>query len=556
MPTLFQVARTISHLKPRQIAYQLIRRLGARNTASPVTGNVCLRQGVALSAPLRRRTTGDETTFTFLNITRRFDPQRFDWALRDMGKLWRYNLHYFDYLNEEGRSLQSKQFLLDSWIQNNPPGAADAWEPFPVSLRIVNWIKFFLSGKVEGKLEARRLKSLYEQALWLEKNIEYHLLANHYFKNGKALFFAGIFFDGADAERWLYKGMQLLMPELDEQMLPDGGHFERSPMYHAMILEDCLDVLNVCRNHPVASCKRFAEAWPQPVRGMMAFLLAMSHPDGQIALFNDAAFGIEASPRDLADYFERITGMHVPEMAAGACSFPDTGYFVMAPAAGDRLIVDCGPIGPDYQPGHSHCDTLSFELSLQGRRVIVDSGCCRYEKGAIRNYNRGNAGHNTITVDGRNQSEIWGAHRCGRRARPIAPRLYRDANCAIVFEGAHDGYRWLAGRPIHHRRVHWLGNEIEITDRIEGNGRHAIHSRLHLHPEMQVEFNGETVAISAGDRLFATLSAGGPGRIELQTGWYCPEFGLKQPCQVICLNHDHKSLPFKTGWRLTIPGKK
>ena len=87
------------------------------------------------------------------------------------------------------------------------------------------------------------LKSLYEQALWLEKNIEYHLLANHYFKNGKALIFAGMYIAGQDAERWLKKGRQIIASELEEQILPDGGHFERSPMYHAMILEDCLDIL-------------------------------------------------------------------------------------------------------------------------------------------------------------------------------------------------------------------------------------------------------------------------------------------------------------------------
>jgi hypothetical protein len=193
MHSLLQVLRTVSHLKPRQIAYQLIRRLGLRTKVSQVNGSIAQRQGVTLNPFIVRRMYGDENAFTFLNLTRRFDPARSDWAASGMDKLWRYNLHYFNYLNEEGRLWESKAFLVASWIQRNPQGLPDAWEPFPVSLRIVNWIKLFLSPEAAGKLEESWLKSLYVQALWLEKNIEYHLLANHLFKNGKALVFAGFF---------------------------------------------------------------------------------------------------------------------------------------------------------------------------------------------------------------------------------------------------------------------------------------------------------------------------------------------------------------------------
>ena len=216
--------------------------------------------------------------------------------------------------------------------------------------------------------------------------------------------------------RWLKKGTEILTAELREQILPDGGHFERSPMYHAMILEDCLDLLNICRGCRLKAAQILSERLPDVCRRMMMFLHGMRHPDGQIALFNDAAFAIEASPGELAAYYERVTSEDSPAPAGRSWKFPDTGYYVMAPRTGDRLIVDCGAVGPDYQPGHAHCDTLSFELSLKGRRVIVDSGCCQYEDGDIRQYNRGNLGHNLLTIDGQNQSEVWGAHRCARRA--------------------------------------------------------------------------------------------------------------------------------------------
>ncbi|MBV5327336.1 MAG: hypothetical protein JZU65_06815, partial [Chlorobium sp.] len=232
--------------------FQFLRRFAPRTIISQGTGRVKVRAGIRLQQPLWRKSAGGDYDFTFLSVHRVFDPARFDWAASERDKLWRYNLHYFDYLHEEGRSWESKVFLIGDWVKSNPQGTTDAWEPFPVSLRIVNWIKFFLLAEGVGKVEERWLQSLYLQALWLEKNIEYHLLANHYFKNGKALIFAGLFFSGADAECWLKKGLAIISKEIDEQILADGGHFERSPMYHAMILEDCLDLCNIMNGQDIA----------------------------------------------------------------------------------------------------------------------------------------------------------------------------------------------------------------------------------------------------------------------------------------------------------------
>jgi uncharacterized heparinase superfamily protein len=489
--------------------------------------------------------------FTFLNLRKDFPGGCIDWRSMEMPKLWRYNLHYFDYLFDSGRAIEDRCRLIDGWIADNPVGAADAWEPFPISLRIVNWIKFFL-GEGQGTATQARLASLCRQAAWLEKNIEHHLLANHLFKNAKALLFAGLFFEGPDAARWRGKGLELLRRELPEQILPDGGHFERSPMYHSMILEDCLDLLNLCCGSALPEASALTARIDPVCPKMEAFLLGMTHPDGRIALFNDAAFGIEAEPGELAEYGGRLLGEE-PQVPSGKLwAFAETGYFVMAPRPGDRLIVDCGPVGPDYQPGHSHCDTLSFELSLGGRRVVVYSGCCQYEEAEVRRYNRGNAGHNTVTLDGANQSEVWGAHRCARRAYPLYARLEGRADGSILFEGAHDGYRRLKGRSIHHRSIAWAGDEIAIEDRIDGRGTHTVESRLHLHPDLEVELNGGGVQVSDKGRRVMTVSAAGLGRIEAESGWYCPEFNKRISCRVLVLGAENAELPVKLRWFLRL----
>jgi len=181
-------------------------------------------------------------TFRFLNETRRIVEK--PWGADVPSQLWRYNLHYFDDLNAFDAKARHRWHLeaIEHWILDNPPGSGDAWAPFPTSLRAVNWIKWALGGAV---LEAPVAHSLAMQVRALSQRLEYHLLGNHLFANAKALVFAGLFFKGGEAERWLERGMTILARETPEQILADGGQFERSPMYHALALEDLLDLLNI-----------------------------------------------------------------------------------------------------------------------------------------------------------------------------------------------------------------------------------------------------------------------------------------------------------------------
>ena len=139
----------------------------------------------------------------------------------------------------------------------------------------------------------------------------------------------------------------------------------RSPMYHSMILEDCLDLLNVCMSHSHSTLKNLSAQLQKVCKKMVVFLKGMTHPDDRISLFNDAAFGIETEPTDLIEYYESITGENIPENMDSVCSFPSTGYFVLKPTPGDRMLIDCGPVGPDYQPGHAHCDAPFLRTLLE-----------------------------------------------------------------------------------------------------------------------------------------------------------------------------------------------
>jgi hypothetical protein len=154
---------------------------------------------------------------------------------------------------------------------------------------------------------------------------------------------------------------------------------------------------------------------------MLRWLEAMCHPDGEIALFNDAAFGIAPAPAELTATRASCWVTPTPHSRSSS-HLADSGY-VRAASRDAVLIADVAPVGPDYLPGHAHADTLSFELSLFGQRTIVNGGTSRYGTGPEREAERGTPAHSTVTVDGENSSEVWAGFRVARRAKPFDLRI-------------------------------------------------------------------------------------------------------------------------------------
>lgn len=547
-PLLF--VRTLAYLRPRQALAQVLKRVRPAFRVRPVR-QAWLRPGVSIGPCLQSsRPPISDYSFWFLNREKTFSAADIDWASKDMPKLWRYNLHYFDYLFDTARSPDVKGRLISDWIAKNPMGFGDGWEPYTVSLRLVNWIKFFL--RFDKTPQESWLLSLYGQALWLEGNLEQHILANHYLKNAVALFFAGMYFEGDDADRWFKKGWEMLCGEAAEQFLPDGGHYERSPMYHSICVTDYLDVVNLvgCSRAPVGAGDLVTIQ--ATVAAALNCLHALCLPDRNIPLFNDSAFGIAPSPSQIFSYAKQVTGYETPATAEGVAFHEqaDSGFYVSG-AGGDKIVIDCGPIGPDYQPGHAHCDTLSYELAIDGRRVIVDSGVYDYEPSPERAYARSTRAHNTVVIDGEEQSEIWGIFRVARRARPLRTSFRRSEDGMVTFEGAHDGYARLTGKPIHSRKISYDGQgSWVIEDLLEGRGRHRMESYVHIHPDFHVAQMGACIEIIAhSGHTIAIIEPLGPSDTRLEQGWYFPEFGVKHKNYVIVFSCSQDA-PFGSSYRI------
>ena len=326
--------------------------------------------------------------------------------------------------------------------------------------------------------QSQIINSLTMQVGWLSKRLEYHLLANHLLANAKALVFAGVFLGN---EKWHRKGMAIYRKELPEQICADGVHFERSAMYHCIILEDLLDCVKLLKKFESLEVSK-SESYGEDVdffgdyaEKMLVGLKLLTGPDGKIAKFNDSTEGIAKSPSDLLALATSLglpSSLVVVDSGSGtadrsivplplpATTLPqtfkpsDSSGFLRLENETYCVIAKCGEIGPSYQPGHAHADTWSFELWKETRKLIGDTGCSTYVPGEVRSSERSTAAHNTVVIGGQDSSEVWASHRVGRR--------FDFRRHKRTFELTADG---LKGR-----------------DELNGKGEHDVEIRFHLPP--------------------------------------------------------------------------
>ncbi len=486
----------------------------------------------------------DNQSFFFLNETHNITSAT-DWNNSQCAKLWLYNLHYFDDLTAiDAEKRTNWHFeLINRWVDENPPGKGNGWEPYPSSLRIVNWIKWSLA---ENQLNDRSVESLVIQVRFLTQNLETHLLGNHLFSNAKALIFAGLFFEGDEAQKWYKLGRTLVERELIEQVLIDGGNFELSTMYHMIFLEDVLDLINLHRTYN----KSQPIGLEEKITPMFNWLNTMCHPDGEISFFNDAAVGVTPAVSEIKNYGSRL-GLYDSAIINhdGISLLTESGYTRVQ--LGDAVaLIDRAAIGPDYLPAHAHADTLSFELSLFGQRVIVNSGTSIYGTDKNRQQERSTSAHATVEIDGQDSSEVWAGFRVARRAR--INNIYEDQSDGEIRLGAcHNGYKRLLGKPEHCREWMFGKSNLIINDKLMGKGLHQVKSVLPLHPNVEVisvEGNQANLSIT-GNKVEINIE--GDGELVVVNSNYHPEFGLSIPNRHLVFSNNNATLPIDIMTRIS-----
>jgi len=458
------------------------------------------------------------------------------WKPKNKSLLWKYHLHYFDYASDKLSQRESElvSLTINDWVDSNKSTKEFSWDPYPLSLRIVNWIKFHIN---ESKLSDKAVKSLSNQAQYLYKNLEFHLYGNHLFRNAKALCFVGAFFDTKESKKWLSKGIKILKNELKEQLLEDGGNFELSPMYHCNMTEDILDLINLFKAYPNLIDEELNKSLNESIKKMIFWLEEMCHPDGEVSFFNDSVLKNALTLNQLKDYAkllsvdlmasEKIINKIVHLEHSGYATFQSNEF---------KLICDIGKIGPNYIPGHGHADILSFELSVFGKRIFVNSGTSLYEESLKRLNQRETNAHNTVEIDEKSSSDVWRSFRVGKRAWPINVYVGKRNISAT-----HNGYSRLGNNLNHKRNWEINQNKIEIIDLITGNFKTA-KAYFHIQPDLMIDqdHENELKIYPTNQDFFLKFLASEPISL-LDSIWY-PEFGKEVPNKVICIPFKSSSL--------------
>lgn len=458
--------QTLRHLKPIQIRYQIWYRVRAKFFPIRYTEKVeapPFQKLKLASFPHQYTHNLGDNHFQFLNLEKNFKDE-INWNYSGHGKLWAYHLNYFDYLHQPEMDWKIGEELINSFLKD-PKERTEGMEPYPISLRTINWIKFLAKN---DRYPKEMVNGLYKQYQVLTKKLEYHLLGNHLLENGFSLLFGAVFFQNEKLTRLTRK---VLKTELKEQIMEDGAHFELSPMYHVILLQRALDGYNLLINnkHELQDVEyQLIEA----IQKMVNWLDTITFSNGDIPLLNDSTGEQALEVKDVLNYAAQL------DFKPQKIQLKESGYRKFE--LGDfEIVTDVGEVGPTYQPGHAHSDTLSFVLYHKGRPIIIDRGISTYEKNQKRDEERGTASHNTVMVNDQEQTDVWGGFRVGRRAEPI---IVEESESML--KASHTGYKNLGAKHIREWQIQ--ESKIQIIDVIEGGNTEGV-AFIHLHPDIEYE---------------------------------------------------------------------
>ena len=450
------------------------------------------------------------------------------------------------------------------WRQENPYPVGINWaSSLEVGFRSVSWCwMYYLLEGTPAMPEGFRREWWQAQALngrHIERYLSTYFSPNtHLLGEGVALFFLGTLCpESPSSERWMSKGWNIILEESERQVRADGFHFEQSVYYHVYALDFFLHALILARANrfPVQN------ELESRVEKMLEALTLLGHSGPPPSLGDDDGGRLFDPRRNRAEHlldplstgavlFQRgdfkavagslreesvwllgkkglqawddLTGQAVHFESA---ALPSAGlYFLPGADASVRLMIDAGPQGAG-NGGHAHAGALSVTLQSKGNTILDDSGSFEYV-GPERDHFRGTAAHNTVVVDGLDQSEPRGPFGWERLTNTETEEWIQGQAFAL-FSGSHDGYTRLPAPAVHHRTVLALKSGLFlIRDIVRGQGAHRLES--FWHPSAGSELIGPNILRFEDGQSLAIVSADGP-QCDLQVceGDWSPVYGEK-----------------------------
>jgi len=507
---------------------------------------------------------------------------RFDYrssAVGDPKDVWEINRHQFlpilgkaYWLTGEERFGKKALDWMDSWMDQNPPYRGINWASgIELALRAFSWLwtMGFLhdSPLMDRNRKARLSGCLYRQACWIDAHLSLYSSANNHLIS--ELFALVALGTALNREKWISKALALLSEQIDFQVLADGVGAEQSPSYLAHTLEYTALAMLFCRRQGREMPRKILRGLERGGR----FLQSMMRDDGSLPSIGDSDSGRVfdlgedyGSTKTLLNLIGSIVGndrMLQKDIAedeklfwllgsqgftetsrkAGKAApiksveFPVGGIFILEQSQGDdriRAVFDCGPLGLKPLAGHAHADALSFLLDVNGEAVLIDPGTYTYFKSRFwRDYFRGTSAHNTIRIDGVDQSVFGGLFMAVEHNRAECREWIPGSRVT----GRSFGYQRLESGVTHTRSLETLPQKpgLKIADTLETEGRHHIEMFFHLAPRTRVfqESNHHWTLEFAGKKLRGELDPKltwevRSGDEETPTGWVSPIYGCKE----------------------------
>lgn len=505
------------------------------NTGSIERNSSKLRGSLTASARQSYRSRFEETlvgTFTFLNRTIDFEDG-IDWQhekLYEYPLLWRLKLHSFEHLEwfvlgydpdttDRGPG-DSFDDQLRSWANTNPIGERKylrrSWIPHAVSLRILNWIRYAAWSERSGSETVQRqlYDEIYKNALFLSNHVEYEIGGNHLIENAIALIVAGVFFERHETG-WIQRGLDILRQVGETQFMSDGGHFERSPMYHIQVLRRYITAYDLLSESgpPTPRIKGIIER-------ALGFLVEISKPNGRIPLLNDSVYRAQIEAGTCLEY-GAACGLKPREISLDSPG--GSGYRTLRSDAG-TLLFDVGEVGPPHLPAHSHNDQLSVLVWVGDAPLLTDTGVFDYARNRRRQFARSVRAHNTAQYGDIEPIPIGGSYLMGRRTG-IETEFHNDQTIWATYERT-----GLVGPTYEYKRtVTATSDGWRINDVIDSEREATVTVRYHFHPEIDLIEGptGEYEAYRAGKKL-ASLRFENHCDRRRTTSTYFPRYGTER----------------------------
>jgi hypothetical protein len=456
--------------------------------------------------------------FVYLNVGADF-ARGIRWRDRGASALWIYQLQYLGSVADLARTgrVADAVRIVASW-RKDFEGRWDhvAWHPYPTSLRLVNLCVAARAAGGFDALGAGVAQLVAQHAAYLLRHVENDVRGNHLLENARALLWAGRAFRGGAASTWERAARAIFEEEIPEQILPDGGHFELSPMYHCIVMRDLLEVRSL-----LGEGDPLVQLYVTPaVKRMAAFLSGIVCPDGDIPLLGDSVRGFGPPPATLL----RLAGAK-PNRDPGVKAFAHTGLHVMR---NERIwaIFDAGPVCPPYLPAHGQADSLTIEVWVDGVCVVCDAGVFDYE-GAERAWGRSTRAHSAPAIGDADTSEVYGSFRVGGLA------VVDSVGVAAAGDEVVAQLRPYGSSARVTRSVRLFGNSLTIEDVGAGPANATLVSRLHLAPGPKFKLAGDAArgGVSAAHSLAADVAFVGPAAVE--KGRLSREFGLREDTVIL-----------------------